>query len=239
MDDQRFDDFTRGLIAGTSRRALLQWVACGLAGSLLGVAGVRRTLAQDATTSTTPDGISADGGTALADASAGSGNTGRIAGTVVRDVSGEAPSVENPPPAPGSVPPANPPPTNPPPVNPSSCVPQDQACTRGEMDCCTGSECIAGDDARGICLALCSPETTRCNELCIEFCEFNVPHAGGCDGCACRSGQRSCTLGTDYLLSDVCCSLDQDCCRVGPLDVETTFQVCCPAGTCLDGVGCV
>jgi hypothetical protein len=239
MDDQRFDDFTRGLVVDTSRRTLLQWLARGLAGSLLGVAGVRRTRAQDATTSTTPDGISADGGTAVADASAGSGNTGRIAGTVVRDVSGEAPSVENPPPGPESVPPTNPPPTDPLPTNPSNCVPQDEACTRGGMACCPGSECIAGDDARGICLALCGPETTRCNEMCVGFCALNVPHAGGCADCVCRSGQLTCTLSTDYLLPDVCCPLDQECCRVGPLDVETTVQVCCPLGTCNPGVGCV
>ena len=119
-------------------------------------------------------------------------------------------------------------------------VPRDEVCTRGGMDCCSGSECITGDSASGICLAVCGEETTRCNEQCVGFCDLDVPHAGGCDDCVCRAGQVTCTLGTQYPLSDTCCLPDQECCRVGPIDDPGTVNTCCSSGTtCNPGVGCV
>lgn len=278
MDEQRFDDIARGFVAGASRRALLQW----LAGGLLGMAGVRRTLAQDGDTritaghggqatadatggavstgtittgenrgtsivvgdssggvvidggdvaSTTRVDATVDGGAAVADAAGGSGNAALIERTEVTE--DELPTVIPPkePQVPDEpvVPPAPPPPT---------CVPQDEACTRGGMACCAGSECITGDSARGFCRAICGEETTRCNDTCIPFCEINVPNPGACAGCACRPGQLTCTLGTEYTNPNTCCLADQECCRVGPLGDPTTYNICCAADACFPGLGC-
>ena len=284
MDDVRFDNIARALVAGASRRATLKWLAHGLAGGLLGVTGTRRTLAQDEeakvnagaggraaadasggavstgpiasgenrgasigvrdtsggvaveggdVASTSRIHVSADGGTAIADANGGFGNT---AGIEAAGVPEPAEVIEEgPPPA---IPPELPEEIVGPPA-PPACVPQNGACTRQGMACCAGSECITGDSATGFCRALCGAETTRCNDTCIPFCGLNVPNPGGCAGCACRSGQVTCTLGTQYTNPDTCCLSDEECCRIGPIGDPTTYNACCPVGTtCTPGVGC-
>ena len=226
MDSRTFDDMTRALAAGVSRRRVL----AGVAGTALGLLGRGRIAAQETDesaacaailclTGTTccPNcgGICVPIGTPCSDdlcAEQPCGNAicgpgeyccnescsicAPIGGACTEQFCGD------------------------------TCAVEDQACNAAPNGCCDGLTCTSSDPAAGVCAVLPPPSTCQTDADCLDG------DADPCTGATCTDGTCAFFI-VDCVPGHVCCG-NGECC---PFECQTTAD-CPPDPTGCNSVGC-
>lgn len=210
MDDQRFDDLSRRLARGTSRRQMLRALAGGVLGGVAGSLGFGRAAAACATDRDCPPGERCDEASATCVPRGGrpasQSQSQSVSAAAVCTTDAECAANET--------------------CVDGTCAPRGGSCTRGSA-CTTDATCCGGevcDTGNGVCVGAGGP-CTNTTGTCVD----------STDCC----GNEECIGGTCQQMAGGCapgaiCTADAECCGGQVCANGTCAQAARPAG-CPEG----